>query len=182
MTITITLYGGNGNDYLWGGAGDDTLSGGTGQDYLTGDDGNDTYLFSLGDGNTSINNYDTDYSTSNDILQFDNVSVEDLWFSRGDNKDLLITIAGTDDQATVDGWYETKTVPTFLWFFPRQEEINDYKLDSITTDSSVLLQDDVYKLVNAMAAYDVPLGAGNVIAQDVADSLETVLTETWQTA
>ncbi len=33
-----------------------------------------------------------------------------------------------------------------------------------------------------MAAYDVPLGAGNVIAQDVADSLQTVLTETWQTA
>ncbi len=107
---------------MWGGAGDDTLSGGAGQDYLTGDDGNDTYLFSLGDGNTTIYNYDTDYSASNDILQFDNVSVEDLWFSRGDNADLLITIAGTNDQATVSGWYETKTVPTFLWFFQLRRE------------------------------------------------------------
>lgn len=53
-----TIDGGDGNDTLYGGAGDDILRGGAGQDHLYGNEGNDTYLFGLGDGNTSISNYD----------------------------------------------------------------------------------------------------------------------------
>ncbi|SDX26766.1 calcium-binding protein, partial [Nitrosomonas communis] len=64
------LEGGDGSDMLYGGSGDDTLSGGAGvNDSLTGDAGNDTYLFAAGEGNTSINNYDTSTSR-HDVLRF----------------------------------------------------------------------------------------------------------------
>jgi Ca2+-binding RTX toxin-like protein len=50
------LLGGQGDDLIAGGNGNDILSGGTGTDRLQGGYGNDTYLFSLGDGNTTIDN------------------------------------------------------------------------------------------------------------------------------
>jgi len=57
------LEGGEGRDFLFGGNGNDILRGSTGiSDYLSGDAGNDTYLFKIGDGSTTISNYDTDKS------------------------------------------------------------------------------------------------------------------------
>lgn len=50
------IDGGVGND---SGAGNDTLAGSVGNDTLDGGTGNDIYLFSLGDGADTINNYDT---------------------------------------------------------------------------------------------------------------------------
>ena len=49
-----TLIGGQGNDGLYGGTGNDTLNGGAGNDTLNGAEGNDTYLWSLGDGDDTI--------------------------------------------------------------------------------------------------------------------------------
>ena len=64
-----TLNGGAGDDRLYGDSGNDTLRGGTGSDYLEGGGGNDTYLFSRGDGNTTIKNHDTG-ANRQDILSF----------------------------------------------------------------------------------------------------------------
>ncbi|MCU7816958.1 MAG: hypothetical protein KZQ81_17605 [Candidatus Thiodiazotropha sp. (ex Rostrolucina anterorostrata)] len=51
----------------------------------------------------------------------------------------------------------------------------------IETAGSVLLNNQVDQLVAAMASYDVPAGVGNVIPQDVQDSLQPILAENWQT-
>ncbi len=167
-----TLYGGNGNDTLNGGDGrdtlygqdgDDTLRGGAGSDSLNGGAGSDTYEFGAGFGADTINNYDTQ-ADSVDVAQFDDVSIEDLWFSRSGNN-LQITVAGTDDQVTVNNWYSN----------------TNYQLDSIEAGASELLNSQVEQLVSAMASYNVPSGAGSVVPQDVKDELQSVITAAWQT-
>ena len=167
------LYGGDGNDTLDGGTGSDTLDGGYGNDtlrggagsgdYLTGGRGSDTYVFDSGFGADTIYNYDSQ-AGSVDIARFDQISTEDLWFSRSSNH-LKITVAGTDDQVTVSNWYSS----------------DHYRLDRIEAGASVLLDNQVDQLVSAMAAYDVPTGAGAVVPQETKDELQAVLAETWQT-
>ena len=169
-----TLVGGNDNDTLLGGEGDDILNGDKGDDVLNGGAGNDTInagygsdrvLFGYGDGQDVVTQYDP-YSAASytDTVVFDDeISVEELWFSRSDN-DLLINISGTDDQVTVENWYSSST----------------YQLDSVEVGSAVLLNNQVDQLVSAMASYAVPSGAGNVIPQDVKDELQPVLSEVWK--
>jgi Ca2+-binding RTX toxin-like protein len=157
------LDGGDGDDWISGGKGDDILRGGAGgNDFLRGDAGNDTYLFGTGDGMDTIYNNDSDVATT-DVARFENASIEDLWFSRNGNN-LEITVAGTDDRMTFSNWYGN----------------TGNQLDRIEASSSVLLNSQVEQLVSAMASYDVPSGVGNVIPQDVKDTLQPVLTTTWQ--
>ncbi|GJL74314.1 calcium-binding protein [Nitrosomonas sp.] len=155
------IEGGDGTDRLHGSSGDDILSGGTGSDTLSGDAGNDTYLFAIGDGTDSISNYDTNAS-SIDILQFANISYENLWFSRSSN-DLKISLVGTNDQITISNWYIN----------------NSYQLDQIYAGSSLLSNNEVDQLVSAMSPYAVPSGEGSTIPQDTIDDLEPVLTDVW---
>ncbi len=50
-----TLNGLEGNDYLYGYGGDDILTGGTGNDTLYGGNGDDQFIWSVGDGDDTIN-------------------------------------------------------------------------------------------------------------------------------
>ena len=151
-------------DQLAAASGNDTLRGGAGAgDYLSGDAGSDTYLFGLGDGADTVYNYDTN-AASVDTAWFEDVSVEELWFSRN-GSNLQITVAGTDDQVTINNWYSNA----------------NYQLDRIEVGASVLLNSQVEQLVSAMASHSVSSGVGNVIPQEVKDGLQPVLAETWQT-
>ncbi|MES9991035.1 MAG: calcium-binding protein [Candidatus Thiodiazotropha sp.] len=149
-------------DFIDAGAGDDMLNGGLGNDYLIGGYGSDTYLIGADSGQDVINNFDAD-DTGVDTLQFESAVIEDLWFSRAGN-DLTITQAGTDNQVTLAHWYDA----------PSNE------VDRIEAAGSVLLNNQVDQLVTAMAAYNVPAGVGNVIPQDVKDSLQPLLAANWQ--
>ncbi len=152
------------SDVITGSFGDDTLISSARDEQLSGGAGNDTYVFDTNSGADTIINDDVS-PASMDIAQFNDVSFENLWFSRdGDN--LQITQAGTDNQVTVSNWYDGA----------------ENQLDSINTETSALLNNQVDQLVSAMAAYDIPLGVGNVIPQDARDQLQTVLAETWQSA
>ena len=55
-----------------------------------------------------------------------------------------------------------------------------YELDTIEAGSFVLLNSRVDQLVNAMASYYASIGAGNIVAQDTENVLQTLLTETWE--
>ncbi len=93
------LYGNEGADSLNGGEGDDILNGGDGDDTLSGGTGNDTYYFEKGFGQDRI----FDYEGSNVISFGEEITPDSLEFSRGldDGRDLVITVAGTDDQLTI---------------------------------------------------------------------------------
>ena len=74
------LYGGKGNDELDGGDGDDTLSGEKGNDTLTGGDGADTFVLRKGDGNDTIE----DFESGEDMIKFGTKPL-----SRSDIRDIL---------------------------------------------------------------------------------------------
>ena len=60
------LIGNAGNDIINGGDGDDTIEGNTGDDILTGGAGSDRFIFYIGDGNDTIQ----DYSEKDDKVTF----------------------------------------------------------------------------------------------------------------
>ena len=75
-----TYYCGGGDDRITGGRGNDTFIGGKGNDFLSGWEGDDTYVWNLGDGMDTINDY---YGTN--IIQFgEGISFNDLTFERSD--------------------------------------------------------------------------------------------------
>lgn len=162
-----TIFGTDANEYISGYAGDDIISGGAGNDVLDGGDGNDRFLFGRNDGQDTILQNDTNPAgTYNDVIAFNtDISYEELWFSRNGN-DLQINIEGTDDQITVTNWYDDTA----------------HQLDQFESGSMVLMNNQIDQLVSAMAAYDVPMGSGNVIPQDVKDNLQPVLANSWAAA
>lgn len=96
--VTTLLY--HNNDTINAGNGNDLLDGGKGNDTLNGGNGDDTYLFNLGDGNDVI--YDT---AGNDKILFgENITKEDLVFSRSNN-DLCISVMGTDQSIVNSNYY-----------------------------------------------------------------------------
>lgn len=98
------VEGGEGNDGLDGGTGNDVLTGGRGNDSLNGGEGNDVYVFALGDGQDTINNYDAGQSRQ-DVLSFgagiDPASIT----ARRSGNTLVLSIAGTDDQVTINNYF-----------------------------------------------------------------------------
>jgi hypothetical protein len=90
----LTVYGGNGNDFVLGGAGNDTLSGGNGQDELRGGGGADVLI---GDNGSDL--VDGGVGTDTEILG--NGADEALWVP-GEGSD-AITGGNGDDTLTFDG-------------------------------------------------------------------------------
>lgn len=109
-----TLNGGNGNDLLDGGegvdqlngdAGNDTLIGGKGNDILNGGVGADTYVFSLGDGQDTINTGDSGIDT----IQFKGVSIDQITnITRSANN--LIIEYGNGDRITITNHFTTAAI------------------------------------------------------------------------
>ncbi|WP_333908335.1 calcium-binding protein, partial [Pseudomonas aestuarii] len=168
-----TLKGGTGNDVLLGGAdndslygedGNDLLDGGTGNDYLNGGAGSDTYVFGIGSGQDTINNYDTSVGNV-DTLSFDEgVSIEQLWF-RQNGSSLEVSVIGSSDKATISNWYSSSA----------------YHLDQFkTVEGRTLLDGQVQNLVNAMAAFGVPAGGESNLTPDQRAQLDVVIAANWQ--
>ncbi|MES9957227.1 MAG: putative Ig domain-containing protein [Sedimenticola sp.] len=156
------INGGGGNDILNGRTGDDTISGDAGNDVLIGGEGNDTYRFSLNGRQDTIINSDHS-SSSIDVLEFSDLSPEDLWFSQN-NADLVINVIGTNDKVTIKDWYISESA----------------KVDVITANDLALQENQISQLVNAMAVFDVQLGDGDIIPRDIQDELAPILTSGWQ--
>lgn len=153
-----------GNDDIRGSQGDDIIVGGLGNDTLRGLGGNDFYLFGRRQGRDLIANH-TPGSAETDALWIYDVAHDDLWLSRN-GYDLLIDVVGTTDQVKISNWYFTP----------------DHQLDAIYSNDRVLWRNQVDQLVNAMAGFDVPTGAGAVIPQQIQNALEPTLTAVWQQA
>ena len=92
-----------GNDDLHGGDGNDRLLGGDG-DYLSGDRGNDTYMFRMGDGDTTIYNYDTDEGRVDILKLLSGINPSDVTATRSSNN-LLLTVQSTGEVITVSSYF-----------------------------------------------------------------------------
>ncbi len=110
-----SLSGLAGNDTLTGGLGDDRLVGGLGADILWGDangaatatSGSDTYVWTKGDGNDTINDWGQSL-TEVDTLELTNVASTDvaLSFSNSAGADLLVRVISTGEIIRVDERYQ----------------------------------------------------------------------------
>jgi len=104
------LVAGGGNDVLYGDGGNDTLIGETGNDTLRGSTGADTYVFSAGDGDDKIIEFDgvVDIASADTMVFKDIFDINDLTLSRvaesGStwNGSLLIQTAGGDSVQVVN--------------------------------------------------------------------------------
>src|SRR5262249_20938509 len=106
-TLGNTLLGNAGANTLDGSSGDDTLDGAAGADLLRGGTGNDIYLEGRGSGADTVDNNDTSVSTDKIIFSA-GITDDQLWFTRVGN-DLQVSIIGTTDVTTIQGWYLDST-------------------------------------------------------------------------
>ncbi len=95
----VTLCGNGGNDTLYGGNGDDVLDGGAGNDWLYGGNGNDTYIFARGYGNDTIEDWGGSSTVKFKDVNSGDVTITNLWDST-----LEMTVNGTDDKLTINGY------------------------------------------------------------------------------
>ena len=138
-TNSEIIYGAAGNDSLYGGTGNDILIGGTGNDTLRGEGGNDTYIYSLGDGQDTIYNYDRD-ANRHDILKLgEGISSDNIWIAK-DNTNLTIDFLDDDDSLVIQNWFSNK----------------NYQLDEIKFDDGrVLDKENVNEIIATIATHDI---------------------------
>ncbi len=129
------LFGGEGNDTLKGGNGDDVLDGGEGNDFLQGGNGNDLYVFGEGGGEDVISDNDGVYG--DDRLYFTLEDYDRLWFSK-DQNNLKVSILGTDDNVTVNGWFSSN------------------EMSQLETEGHYATTEGINKLVEAMSSFSQP--------------------------
>jgi Ca2+-binding RTX toxin-like protein len=162
------LTGNSAANSLSAGAGNDTLDGGAGNDTLIGGLGNDTYLLGRGYGSDSL--IENDASADNlDVARFlEGIEVDQLWFrevGKGKNKDLEVSVIGTDDRFVIERWYGGDA------FHVEQFQ---------TADGKVLLDSQVQNLVNAMAVFAPPPAGQTSLSADYRAVLDSVIAANWQ--
>lgn len=124
------LNAGQGNDFMYGGIGDDLLDGGAGNDYMSGNNDSDTYIFGRGDGQDTIDNFDTGLNKVDVVLFKADVLPSDISISRV-NTNLVLKINGTADSLTVVSYFD-------------QDVAGPYKLEEIKfSNGAVWNIDDV---------------------------------------
>ncbi|MEJ2715014.1 MAG: calcium-binding protein [Acidihalobacter sp.] len=159
-----TLFGSSDADLIDGGAGNDVIDGGIGDDWLIGGRGDDVFLQGRDGGADTITAYDPTAGKT-DTLRFGaDIGIDQLWFERS-GEDLSVSIIGTDDSATISGWYAGAA----------------YHVERIeTADGHVLLDAQVENLVSAMAAFAPPAAGETNMPASYQDDLQPVIAANWQ--
>lgn len=156
------LAGNDGSDRLSGGTGDDQLDGGTDNDWLQGDEGHDTYRLDRGSGADTIHDYDN--SGSSDTLRFGpDVTADQLWFRRNGNE-LEVSIIGTEDRSTINGWYNG----------------DHFHVEIFATDAGqILLDNNVDALVSAMASFAPSASGQTTLPTQYQATLQPQIAASW---
>ena len=102
------LIGNGGNDTLYADAGNDIISGGQGDDRLVGSNGDDSYLWNLGDGLDTIE----EYAGRDKIVFGEGITFDDLSFT-SDGYSLKITVGGNENEGMlIDAHFNYKSIET----------------------------------------------------------------------
>jgi Ca2+-binding RTX toxin-like protein len=154
-----TLRGGAGADLLYGDEGADFLVGDAGNDRLIGGDGADTYQFSAGFGQDTIENSNTDApGTHPDVIRLGagthagNVTV------RRDHESLVLGVNGTSDQVRVSSyfWQDATTASAVEYV-----ELGDGTVWTIAdVMARQLIGSDAAETITGYATDDELVGAG----------------------
>ncbi len=192
-----TIFGGDGNDSILGSKGNDSLSGGKGNDTLTGGAGADIFVYTKGDGNDVITDYDEDdtIQINSDTVSKTTAKNGNIIFTLASKKKITIT-GGADKVITyvdADGEHtypETVkfnskgTAATLTSAYSKDEfKINDYDdyKNSVVTINAAAVTHDLSitgnKLANKIIGSDEDdtidggNGADSIVGGKGADSL-----------
>ncbi|MBX8505522.1 calcium-binding protein [Pseudomonas lijiangensis] len=124
------LSGGEGSDYLYGDLSNDQLDGGLGNDYLTGGEGSDTYRFSRGWGQDSINNYDSSTGKIDAIEFVADILPTDIVVTRSGNE-LVLSLKNSTDRITVSSYFQNDGVTPYALEQVRFADGTTWGLDQI---------------------------------------------------
>lgn len=162
--LARTLKGGAGNDTIVGSGRNDVIDGGAGDDWLEGRGGSDTYLFGRGSGKDTIYNYDP-VTGSDDQVHFGaNIAADQIWLEKKDS-DLQLTLLGTGDSVTIRSWYSGSSYHVDRFRLQNGKELADNNVD---------------KLVDAMAAFAPPASGQTSLPADYRSALAPVLAANWK--
>lgn len=165
-----TLSGLGGNDTLDGGAGADTLIGGAGDDHYAGGRGadtltdtaaasNDVYAWGRGEGADTL----SDAGGIDRLELLPGVAEDQLWLRRvGSN--LELSVIGTADTLTINGWYASTA-----------RRIESFQL----ADGQALQATQVQRLVDAMAAFAPPAAGQTTLPPTYQTALQPVIAPNW---
>ena len=173
------LVGNSAANTVTGLAGNDSLDGAAGADALTGGDGNDTYT-----GGTGSDTLSDTSTTSNDIYRWGRGEGADILADAGgtDRLDVLtgategqiwlrrlgnnleLSVIGTSDSLTINGWYATTA-----------NRVESFKL----ADGQALLASQVQQLVDAMAAFAPPSAGQTTLPANYQTALNPVIAPSW---
>ncbi len=160
-TLNNVLTGNSGANVLAGGAGNDTYSGGLGSDTLndTSTTSNDIYVW----GRTQGADIVTDAGGTDRLDVLAGATEDQIWLRQVGNN-LELSVIGTTDRLTINGWY---TSPS--------HQIESFKL----ADGQALLASQVQQLVNAMASFSPPVAGQITLPANYAAALNPVIAPSW---
>jgi len=133
-TSALSVTGNTLANGLWGNQGDNVMIGGLGNDYLYGDKGQDTYVFNLGDGQDSIDDYDL--ISGGDILQFGASIAENDVSAFQYGTSLFFKIKNSTDQIGFIDYFAAGTVVDGQSYDHKINQIRFY--DGITWDQAMI--------------------------------------------
>jgi len=155
------------------GSGNSVITGGKGDDLLCGGNGSDTYIFNRGDGSDRIieaGKGSPSPETDVDILKFNSISADQLWFSKQEYYGcLVVSIIGTNDKVSIEQWYTSKQAKGSECFI----EIFQ------SSDGKTLTFDKVDQLVNAMAAFSPPALGQTTLPSNYQQALSGAIAAAW---
>ncbi|OQW36091.1 MAG: hypothetical protein A4E20_08215 [Nitrospira sp. SG-bin2] len=102
-----TLMGGTGNDMLQGGQGNDVLNGGSGNDQLQDMAGSDTYIFDMGSGIDTVQDWGGDVTDVDTVMVGPGVTPSTLFVTQDwatNPGGLTLRLAQSDDQLQIQGF------------------------------------------------------------------------------
>ena len=159
--LNNVLTGNSGANMLTGGAGNDTYRGGLGADTLsdTSTTSNDIYAWGRGQGADIV----TDAGGNDRLDILAGVTEDQVWLRQIGN-DLELSVIGTTDRLTINGWYSSPS-----------NQIESFRL----ADGQALLASQVQQLVNAMAAFAPPAAGQTTLPASHAAALTPVIAPSW---
>ncbi|WP_375459324.1 calcium-binding protein, partial [uncultured Enterovirga sp.] len=105
LANAAAIVGTSGNDYLSGEFGiADRIIGGEGDDYLSGYTGGDTYVYTSGDGNDTIDDTSYEGSPSQDTLKLTDIPSSGVMLA-ADATELVVTVTATGETVRIAGQF-----------------------------------------------------------------------------
>ena len=162
----VTISAGDGDDYISGTfnskSGNDYFYGGKGNDRISGGKGSDTYIFNLGDGQDIIE--ESANENDKNIISFGSgILKEDIILKRINEKDLEISIKGTDDKITVRNQFDKFSAINNI-YFNNGESLTDSQirdiLNQVTDGNDFIEGTDKDDNINLLGGDDILFARG----------------------